>query len=147
MYDVCVVSRCHMDLMPNCRKLDAWIGILCASTHGVRPVRSQACSLLSLLFFFYFFLLLSFLPLPNLACCPANSLHLTLGPSVSPFLSFCHVSSAACRHTQHPRPVLTLVQRSSLCRFAFFSFDSTLLHARSAPFSRSFQLTLRKQHA
>lgn len=67
MNDVCVVNRCHMNLMPNCRKLDAWIWILCASTHGVRPVRSQACSLLSLLLFF---LLLpsSFLPASSQPC-------------------------------------------------------------------------------
>lgn len=130
--------------LPKARRVD-WDSLRV----NTRSAAGEEPGLFSLVFvvFFYFFLLLSFLPLPNLACCPANSLHLTLGPSVSPFLSFCHVSSAACRHTQHPRPVLTLVQRSSLCRLAFFSFDSTSLHARSAPFSRSFQLTLRKQHA
>lgn len=126
--------------MPNCRVLDAWIGILCASTGGVRVVRSQACSLSSCCYFFRF---PSYLLPPSSQPCllPCTFPHLTLGPSVSPFLSFCHVSPAACRHTQHPRPVLTLVQRS-FADSHYFSFDSTSLHARPAPFSRSFQLTL-----
>lgn len=133
-------GRCHMCLMPNCRVLDAWIGILCASTGGVRVVRSQACSLSSCCYFFRF---PSYLLPPSSQPCllPCTFPHLTLGPSVSPFLSFCHVSPAACRRTQHPRPVLTLVQRS-LADSHYFSFDSTSLHARPAPFSRSFQLTL-----
>lgn len=122
--------------MPNCRVLDAWIGILCASTGGVQGGEEPGLfSLVLLLFFpFSFFFRSSVLPtLPAALHIP----HLTLGPSVSPFLSFCHVSPAACRHTQHPRPVLTLVQRS-LADSHYFSFDSTSLHARPAPLSRSF---------
>lgn len=104
----------HNAELPKARRVD-WDSLRV----NTRSAAGEEPGLFSLVFVVIFLLLpSSFLPPSSQPCLlPCKFPHLTLGPSVSPFLSFCHVSPAACRHTQHPRPVLTLVQRS-LCRFA-----------------------------